>query len=64
MGMTKWLLLVTLSILWGGSFFFNAVALDDLPPFSVVFGRVAIAALVLWLVIIASGQRPRIGLGL
>ena len=51
MGITEWLLLVTLSVLWGGSFFFNAVALADLPPFTVVFARVAIAALVLWLII-------------
>ena len=64
MGTTEWLLLVTLSVLWGGSFFFNAVALDDLAPLTVVFGRVSIAALVLWLVIIVSGQRLRIGLGL
>ena len=64
MGATEWLLLVILSILWGGSFFFNAVALADLPPLTVVFARVSIAAAVLWLVIALSGQRPTVTFGL
>ena len=38
-----WALLV-LSVLWGGSFFFNGVALRELPPFTLVFLRVALAA--------------------
>jgi drug/metabolite transporter (DMT)-like permease len=42
-----WLLLVVLSVLWGGSFFFNSVVLRELPPFTTVFLRVAIAALIL-----------------
>ncbi len=42
-----WLLLLTLSLLWGGSFFFVEVALQGLPPFSVVWGRVALAAVIL-----------------
>ena len=29
---TDWLLLVTLSILWGGSFFFAKIAVTELPP--------------------------------
>ena len=36
-----------LSLLWGGSFFFVEVALQGLPPLSVVWGRVALAALLL-----------------
>jgi drug/metabolite transporter (DMT)-like permease len=64
MGVSEWLLLVTLSVLWGGSFFFNAVALADLPPLTVVFARVAIAAVVLWLVIAIGAQRPRVSLSL
>ena len=39
-----WSLLGLLSILWGGSFFFNGVVLKELPPFTVVFLRVALAA--------------------
>jgi drug/metabolite transporter (DMT)-like permease len=42
-----WLLLGLLSVLWGGSFFFNGVALRELPPLTLVFLRVALAALML-----------------
>jgi len=42
-----WSLLGLLSILWGGSFFFNGLVLRELPPLTVVFLRVAIAALIL-----------------
>jgi len=42
-----WSLLGLLSILWGGSFFFNGLILKELPPLTVVFLRVAIAALIL-----------------
>jgi drug/metabolite transporter (DMT)-like permease len=34
-------------VLWGGSFFFNGVVLRELPPFTVVFLRVTIAAIIL-----------------
>jgi drug/metabolite transporter (DMT)-like permease len=46
-----WLLLLTLSLLWGGSFFFVEVALQGLPPLSVVWGRVAMAAVILAVVL-------------
>ncbi|UWU89128.1 DMT family transporter [Bradyrhizobium sp. CB1015] len=39
-----WSLLAALSILWGGSFFFNGAALRDLPPLTLVFLRVALGA--------------------
>lgn len=42
-----WSLLAALSVLWGGSFFFNGVVLRELPPFTLVLLRVAIAALIL-----------------
>jgi drug/metabolite transporter (DMT)-like permease len=42
-----WSLLGVLSVLWGGSFFFNGVALRELPPLTVVFLRVVLAALIL-----------------
>ncbi len=60
MGPVEWLLLVTLSVLWGGSFFFAKVAVTELPPFTVVLARVGIAALALLLIVLACGQRlPR-----
>ncbi len=57
MGPLEWLLLVFLSVLWGGSFFFSKVALSELQPFTVVLVRVGIAAIVLNFVVIATGQR-------
>lgn len=57
MGPTEWLLLLLLSVLWGGSFFFNKLILTDLPPLTLVLGRTGLAALVLIVVIYSSGQR-------
>lgn len=51
-----WMLLWTLSLLWGGSFLFNELALAGLPAITIVWGRVALAAVVLGLVVRASGQ--------
>ncbi len=45
------MLLIVLSILWGGSFFFIGVAVKSLPPFNIVATRVTIAALTLTLVL-------------
>jgi drug/metabolite transporter (DMT)-like permease len=42
-----WSLLAVLSVLWGGSFFFNSVALRELPPLTLVLMRVALAAIIL-----------------
>jgi drug/metabolite transporter (DMT)-like permease len=42
-----WALLAALSVLWGGSFFLNGVALRELPPLTLVLLRVAIAAIIL-----------------
>lgn len=60
MAPAEWLLLITLSILWGGSFFFGKVALAELPPFTLVLARVGFAAAALHVVLIARGVRmPR-----
>ncbi len=48
---TEWALLVLLSLLWGGSFFFAKIAVAALPPLTVVFARVSLAALALALVL-------------
>jgi len=42
-----WLLLVLLSTLWGGSFFFVGVAVRELPPATIVLVRVALGAAML-----------------
>jgi drug/metabolite transporter (DMT)-like permease len=45
-----WIWMLSLSVLWGGSFFFAKVAVGALGPLTVVFGRVALASLALNLV--------------
>lgn len=55
MGLTEWALLVLLSVLWGGSFYFVAVGLKAFPPFTLIFLRVFIGALGLLVVIAALG---------
>ncbi len=57
MGPVEWSLLIVLSVLWGGSFFFGKVALAELSPFTLVLGRVSVAAVVLNLMVRATGQR-------
>jgi len=67
-----WLMLVSLSILWGGSFFFAKIATLELPPLTVALGRVAIAASLLVALARATGValpdrfgwRPFVVLGL
>ncbi|MFH1156060.1 MAG: DMT family transporter [Pseudomonadota bacterium] len=64
MGVLDWGLLFCLSILWGGSFFFGKVALSELKPFTVVLGRVCIAAIALNIIVRVAGNKmpssPRI----
>lgn len=48
MGRREWLLLAVLSVLWGGSFLFQGVAVRELPTLTIVVARVGIAALVLF----------------
>ena len=56
----EWGLLLALSILWGGSFFFNGVAVRELPTFTIVVSRIALASLTLLLVVSLTGQQmPR-----
>jgi len=58
MGLREWAMLVALSLLWGGSFFFVGVAVEDFPPLTIVALRVGIAAIALWAIVFAMGQRP------
>ena len=51
-----WIMLVVLSVLWGGSFFFVEVLITTWSPLTVVTLRVGLAALVLWAVVIATGR--------
>lgn len=54
MGSAEWGLLALLSLVWGGSFFFYKVLVQALPPFTVVLGRMAVAAIALHLLLFAQ----------
>jgi drug/metabolite transporter (DMT)-like permease len=58
MGARQWLLLLILGLIWGASFFFNALALKGLPPLSIVALRVAGGAAFLWAALLVLGFRP------
>ncbi|MGI2031722.1 DMT family transporter [Rhizobium panacihumi] len=46
-GASAWALLFVLGLLWGGSFFFARIAVAEVPPFTLVFFRLFLAALAL-----------------
>lgn len=62
MPLTQWLLLVFLSLLWGGSFLFVGMAVHDIPPLTLVLARVGLAAIVLVPAVYAMGLRLPAGL--
>jgi drug/metabolite transporter (DMT)-like permease len=53
----EWSLLILLSVLWGGAFFFVGVAVKELPPLTIALARVAIAGLMLLPVFWLYGHR-------
>ena len=57
MGVAEWTMLLALSVLWGGSFFFVEIAVTALPPLTIVAIRVGLAAIALWAFVLAT-RRP------
>ncbi|KJF65956.1 DMT family transporter [Rhizobium nepotum] len=58
----EWGMLVALSLLWGGSFFFIGIAVKELPPVTIVALRVSLAAVALLIVCRIMGLHlPREG---
>ncbi len=51
LGLTEWGLLIILSVLWGGSFFFVGVAVREATPLTIVWVRVSLAAIILLAVV-------------
>ncbi len=51
----SWILLILLSLLWGGSFLFIKIAVAEIPPATVAALRVSLAALGLLIVMRATG---------
>jgi drug/metabolite transporter (DMT)-like permease len=56
MGAREWAMLLILSVLWGGSFFFIGVAVKELPPLTIMMLRVGCAAITLHLIVRLMGQ--------
>jgi drug/metabolite transporter (DMT)-like permease len=52
---SDWLLLILLSVLWGASFFFVELAVDDIPPFTLALARCAVAAVFLLVYVRING---------
>ncbi len=60
MGPAEWTMLLVLSVIWGGSFFFFAIAVKALPTFTIVLLRVGLGTLALWgLLLILGVAIPR-----
>jgi len=57
MTLVEWTMLIVLSMIWGGSFFFIGLSARELPSFSIVFLRVGLASTILWLGLLWVGQK-------
>lgn len=57
MNSSQWAMLLFLSFIWGGSFFFIEVLVDDLPVLVIVTLRVAIAAVLLNIILLLNGTQ-------
>ena len=55
-----WLLILTLGVLWGGSFLMNAILLRELGPLTVSLGRVGVGAVGCWAWVWVSGRAVRL----
>lgn len=64
MSIKEWVLIFILSIIWGGSFFFVGVAVKELPPLTIVLGRVALASAILLVIVYFKGKRMPLSLSI
>lgn len=69
MGIREWGLILILSVIWGGSFFFVGVAVREMTPLTIVLCRVGLASMILlvtflipvsaiFLGVVVLGERP------
>ncbi|WP_298563936.1 DMT family transporter [uncultured Aliiroseovarius sp.] len=67
MDRTAWIMLIALAAVWGGSFFFAEVALDEVPPLTITLHRVVwtipILAMIVAMKRIPIPRSPRVWLG-
>ena len=52
----EWIMVLMLALVWGGSFFFDGVAVQELPTMTIVLGRVGLAAVILILFLRFRGE--------
>ena len=64
MGAAEWSMIAVLSMFWGGSFYFVEIAVNDMTPFTIVFIRVGVAALLLLAYVRISGRKMPMSAGL
>ena len=60
MDLATWGLLLLLALIWGGSFMFGRIAVQEVPPLAVVFFRVALAAIAIWAWLLLRSGLPKI----
>ena len=60
MDLATWGLVLLLSLIWGGSFLFGRITVQEIPPLAVVFFRVALAAAAIWTWLIFRKGLPKI----
>lgn len=60
MDLATWGLLLLLALIWGGSFLFGRIAVQEVPPLAVVFFRVALAAIAIWAWLLLRSGLPKI----
>ena len=49
MSRADWAILLILSVLWGGSFFFIGIAIHSVAPLTLVLLRISLASALLWI---------------
>ena len=57
MGSKEWFLIMLLSIIWGGSFFFIEIAIREMTPLTIVMCRVSFAAIILLFFLQLTGRK-------
>ena len=60
MDLATWGLLLLLALIWGGSFLFGRIAVQEVPPLAVVFFRVALAAVAIWAWLLFRSGMPKL----
>ena len=60
MDLATWGLLLLLALIWGGSFLFGRIAVQEVPPLAVVFFRVALAAAAIWAWLLFRSGMPKL----